>query len=305
MNEPPQQPGQAGASPSRTCWWHPQRATGLRCARCERFACPDCLREASVGYHCVDCVAAARKEQQAQRARYRKSEFGYRTIAGARMPRYPTVTYALIAINVAVFAVTAAQAQDVMRNFESRVMELGVLWPPIVAAGEWWRLITSGFLHFGLMHLAVNMLALWILGRELERLLGPTRYLALYGLALLGGSAAVFAFSDLGTQTAGASGAVYGVLGGILIAVLRLRLNLTPILGIIAINLVISFGVPQISWLGHLGGLVMGALVCLAMVYSPERHRTRWQAGAVVLLLVALLGVFAVRFAQLDTFVLY
>lgn len=290
----PQSPQQS----QRTCWWHPDRPTGLRCTRCDRYACPDCLREASVGYQCVDCIEAGRKQQRAQRAQYRKSGFGYRTIAGARMPSQPLVTYTLIALNVVVFAATAVQAQDVMRNFDSLLMERGALWPPVVAGGEWWRILTSGFLHFGPLHLAVNMLALWILGRELERALGVSRYLALYALSLLGGSVAVFAFSATDTQTAGASGAVYGVLGGILIVLLRLRLNLTPIIGIIVINLAISVGVEQISLFGHLGGLIIGALVSIAMVYAPDKRKVVWQSSALVLMLIALLGVYLIRDAQ-------
>ncbi|SNR28081.1 Membrane associated serine protease, rhomboid family [Haloechinothrix alba] len=305
MSEPPQHSDQADARAPRTCWWHPDRRTGLRCARCERPACPDCLREATVGYQCVDCVAAARKQHQAQRARYRKSGFGYRTIAGARVPSRPLVTYTLIALNVVVFVITAAQAQDVMRNFQSEVMNLGVLVPLVAATGEWWRVITSGFLHIGLLHLAVNMFALWILGKELERVLGTARYLVLYLLSLLGGSVAVFAFSSPNTPVAGASGAVYGVLGGILIAVLRLRLNLTPIIAIIVLNLAISIGVKQISLFGHLGGLVVGVLVCAAMVYAPSRHRTGWQAGAVAIILAALIGAYAIRYAQLSALVWY
>lgn len=285
-----------------TCWWHPDRRTGLRCARCERYACPECLREASVGFQCIDCVQSARREHRTQQARYRRSGFGYRTVAGARASARVVVTPVLIALNVLAFAVTAAQSQSLIGNWNgSALFNDAVLASPLVAFyDQWWRLLGSGFLHFGPLHLAVNMLALWMLGRDLELLLGKVRYLAVYLVSLLGGSVAVFAFEDLEKYTAGASGAVYGILGGVLVAVLRLRLNLAPVLTIIVINLVISFSIPGISLLGHLGGLATGALATVAMVYAPEKGRIAVQAGAVVVLLLALVGLAVFRDTQLT-----
>lgn len=285
-----------------TCWWHPDRPTGLRCTRCERYACPDCLRDAAVGYQCVDCVTVARRQQKAQAVAHRRSGFGYRTVAGARATSQIFVTPALIALNVAVYLITAVQAQSPMSNQVSAVFEDGVLFTPLVVfADEWWRLVTSGFLHYGPLHLLMNMLALWIIGRDLEMLLGNVRYLTLYTLSLLGGSMAVLVFDELDRATAGASGAVYGLLGGLLVAAVRLRLNLTPIVLIIALNLYISIAIPGISLLGHLGGLAVGALVTAAMVYAPEKGRTAIQLGAVLTVLVAL-GLMAVmRDGQLET----
>ncbi|WP_199430664.1 rhomboid family intramembrane serine protease [Qaidamihabitans albus] len=303
MSQPPYPP-QYGQSHQQEalpgCWWHPDRQTGLRCTRCERPACPDCLREASVGHQCIDCVQSARQQQQAAATQYRRAGYGARTVAGARMSQRPIVVPALIAINVLVYLFTAAQAQDPMRNDDSAVFTEGVLWPVgIVVQDEWWRLLTSGFLHYGLLHLAMNMFALWILGRDLEALLGKVRFLGLYLVSLLGGSTAVFAFGDIQTGTAGASGAVYGLLGALLVAVLRLRLNPTGAIGIIVLNLIITVTIPNISLLGHLGGLVIGALVMVAMVYAPEKRRTAYQAGTLALLAVALLGLVLYRDAQL------
>ncbi|GAA5105894.1 rhomboid family intramembrane serine protease [Haloechinothrix salitolerans] len=293
---------QAEQHTMNTCWWHPDRQTGLRCARCERPACPECLREASVGYHCVDCVHSARKQAKARAASYRKAGFGYRTVAGARASSRVVVTPVLIAINAIVFVVTAAQAQSVMANQASPLFAEGTLFTPAIAVnGEWWRLVTSGFLHFGLLHLAVNMLMLWLLGRDLELLLGKIRYTVVYLLSLLGGSVAVFTFESLLKSTAGASGALYGVLGGMLVAVLRLKLNATPVIGVIAINLFISVQIEAISLLGHLGGLVIGALATAAMVYAPERRRVAMQTTVAVLLLAAMVGIVLTRDAQLTT----
>lgn len=271
-----------------TCWWHPDRRTGLRCARCERYACPDCLREAAVGYQCIDCVDSARREHRANQARYRKSGFGYRTVAGARASATAVVTPVLIALNVLVFAATAAQSQSLMGNAAAALFQQWVLAPPAVAIGDWWRLLTSGFLHYGLLHLGVNMLALWILGKDLELLLGKLRYLSVYLLSLLGGGTAVYVFGGAFTATAGASGAVYGLMGGLLIAVLRLKLRLAPVLGIIVINLVITVSIPGISLLGHLGGLVIGALATAAMLYAPQARRVVVQTSVLVALAVVL-----------------
>ncbi|PXY31727.1 rhomboid family intramembrane serine protease [Prauserella muralis] len=297
---PPQsgQPYQQEALPG--CWWHPNRQTGLRCVRCDRPACPDCLREASVGYQCVDCVQAGRQQQRVQAVQYRRAGYGARTVAGARLSQRAVVTPALIAVNVLVYVVTAVQARSPMNNDSSQLFADGVLWPAgIVVRDEWWRLVTSGFLHYGLIHIGMNMLALWILGRDLEILLGKVRFLAVYAVSLLGGAAAVFVFEDIRTGTAGASGAIYGLMGALLVAVLRLRLNPGAAIGIIVLNLILSVSIPGISLLGHLGGLVVGALAMAAMVYAPEKQRVVYQAGTVLVLTAALAGLVVYRDAQL------
>lgn len=281
-----------------TCWWHPDRQTGLRCTRCERPACPECLREAAVGYQCIDCVAAGRREDKARAAGHRSRGFRQRTVAGARVSRELLVTPLLIAVNVLVFVATVIQAQGLVGNSAAQISNDGELWPPVVAGGEWWRLITSGFLHDGPFHLLMNMLALYFLGRELEVLLGKARYSALYLLSLLGGSAAVFVLGRVDLPTLGASGAIYGLLGGILVAAIRLRVDLTFILVVIGINLVISFQVPNISWLAHLGGFAVGAVVTAALVYAPERVRMPAQVGTMVAVAAALVALIVFRDAQ-------
>ncbi|SFP86878.1 Membrane associated serine protease, rhomboid family [Amycolatopsis arida] len=298
---PPESAHQQEALPA--CWWHPNRRTGLRCVRCDRPACPECLREASVGHQCVDCVHAAREQQRAQQVRYRRAGYGARTPAGARASSSVVVTPVLIALNVLVYVFTAVQAQDPMRN-TSALYQDGALVPWFVAEyGEWWRLLTGGFLHYGLLHIVMNMFALLILGRDLELLLGKVRFLALYFVSLLGGSVAVQLFGFPLQPTVGASGAIYGLLGAILVAVLRLRLNPTAILMVIGLNLVITFSVPNISWLGHLGGFVVGAVIMVAMLYAPEGNRAALQFGAVALIAVALVGLVFLRDAQLADMV--
>lgn len=252
--------------------------------RCERPACPECLREASVGYQCVDCV------NEGQRTQRRAT-----TIAGAQVNTRPVVVPILVLLNVGYFVLNAIQAQSLTDNSNSVSFEMGVLWPPVVASGEWWRLLTSGFLHYGPIHLLMNMFALWIIGRDLEVLLGRARFLVLYLVALLGGSTAVFMFSDVRSATAGASGAVFGLMGAMAVAVFRLKLPIGPALGIIAINIVFSFTIAQISWLGHVGGLVIGALVAVGLLYPPPRVRTQIQVATVVGLLVVFAVLVIVR----------
>jgi membrane associated rhomboid family serine protease len=253
-----------------------------------------------VGHQCIDCVHAGRQQQRSQAPRRRPVISGGRTVAGARLADRPLVTPLLVGVNVLVYLVTALQARSPMQNQSSAIFGDGVLWPVgMVADDQWWRLVTSGFLHYGLIHIGMNMLALWILGRDLELLLGRARFLAVYFISMLGGGAAVFLLGDIRSATAGASGAIYGLLGAILIAVLRLRLNPSMAIGIILLNLLLSVSIPGISLLGHLGGLIVGALAMIAIVYAPARHRGAYQAGALVLITVALAGVIAYRDVQL------
>jgi membrane associated rhomboid family serine protease len=300
VNQPPQpQPPQQAALPG--CWWHPNRQTGLSCSRCGRPACPDCLREAAVGAQCIDCVQTGQKQQRAQRKQYDNAGLTSRTIVGARPAERAVVTPVLIALNVLVYLVTAVQARSPMNNQLSQLFTDGVLFSPSIAFdGEWWRLFVSGFLHYGLIHLAVNMFSLWMLGKDLELLLGKVRFAVVYLLSLFGGSISVFVFDDPGRPTAGASGAIYGLLGAILIVILRLKLNPTQVIGVIALNLIISVSIPNISLLGHLGGFVIGAVAMAALVFAPLKKRAVWQAGVLVLVTVALLGMYTLRDSRLK-----
>jgi len=221
-----------------------------------------------------------------------------RTVAGAQVSRRLVVVPILIAINVAVFAYTVAQANSLGHNESSQLFQDWQLWPPIVAGGDWWRLVTAGFLHSGPVHIALNMIALYLLGRELEPLLGRIRFTAIYLISLLGGNVAVYLLGDERVPVVGASTAVFGLLGAILVVVLRLRLNPRPVLMIVALNVFISVAVPNISLLGHLGGLALGAVATLAMVYAPAKSRTLWQGSTVVVLAIALVGLILVRDAQ-------
>lgn len=291
--EPTQQWGTGAALPA--CVRHADRPTALRCTRCERPACPECLREAPVGYQCVDCVGEARRT-----ARYGT------TVAGARPTQRLVVVPVLILINLAVFAITAVQARSMIDNAASPLFADGALIPAAVSDGEWWRVVTAGFLHlgnyggYGPVHLIFNLVALWVLGRDLEPVLGRLRFLTVYLLSLVGGSAAVMLFGPVEVPTVGASGAVYGLFGGIAVVVLRLKLNMTPVLVLIGVNVFLSVALPGISLLGHLGGLAVGALLTVAMVYAPRGRRTMTQIGAAILLAAVLIAMIAIRGAEMD-----
>lgn len=251
----------------------------MRCARCERPYCPECLREASVGFHCVDCLAGAARQYPTQVGR---------TVAGAIPVERALAVPALIVLNVAIFVWTVVQAGSVAHNSDAPVFEAWSLLNGKVFAGEWWRLFTSGFLHFGMIHLAFNMYALWIMGKECELALGRLRFLGVYFVGLLGGSAASLLFGSPYAQVAGASGAVFGLMGGLAVLVYRLKMSMRGVLILIGINLALSVVVPNISILGHLGGLVTGALLTAALVYLPTRNRNQWQAAATIALFLVL-----------------
>ncbi|MBF6173574.1 rhomboid family intramembrane serine protease [Nocardia blacklockiae] len=256
--------------PAPTCYRHPDRATGLACTRCGRSACPECLRPASVGQHCVDCLRQGQADVRP-----------VRTVAGAPAVQRatPYVTYLLIALNVAIFAITAAQANSVADNQRSRLFHDWVLAPPAVADGQWVRVLGAGFLHYGPIHLLVNMFALYILGRDCEMVLGRLRFVTVYLASLLGGSAAVMWLAQ-DTATAGASGAIYGLFGAMTVILLRLRQSPVQMLVLIAVNVLISVSLPGISLWGHLGGLAAGTLATAGILFLPQWLRAKTPQAA-------------------------
>ncbi|MGZ5363560.1 MAG: rhomboid family intramembrane serine protease [Mycobacterium sp.] len=257
MTTPPQTP---------TCYRHPDRATYVRCTRCNRYICPECMRDAAVGHQCAECVG-----EGAKTVRQARTQFGGMPV------NTPVVTYVLIGINVVMFAL-----QMLAPGLEREL----VLISPAVADGELYRLLTSAFLHYGPMHIVFNMWALYVIGPPLEIALGRLRFSSLYLMSALGGSVVVYLLSALGGQTAGASGAVFGLFGATFVVGRRLNMDTRWVIGLVAINLVITFVVPNISWQGHLGGLVTGAAIAAAYAYAPRKNRTAIQIAATVGLLL-------------------
>jgi membrane associated rhomboid family serine protease len=230
------------------------------------------MRAAAVGHQCVECVQAG-----ARTVRQPRTRFG-----GRQRSATPVVTYALIAINVAVFVVQMASG-----SFEKHL----TLWPPAVADGQLYRLVTAAFLHYGATHLLLNMWALYVVGPPLEIWLGRLRFGALYALSGLGGSVLVYLLSPLNTATAGASGAIFGLFGATFVVAKRLTLDVRWVAAVIVVNLVFTFVVPAvssqlISWQAHVGGLVTGGLVTGAYIYPPRERRNLIQAAVTIMVLV-------------------
>ena len=295
-----------------TCYRHPDRETYISCQRCGRPICPDCMRDAAVGFQCPHCVAEGAKSTRSGRAAY-----------GGRRSADPTLTSkVLIGINAAVFLavmLTGAGSSWLaarlyltplgrcwdgdFTGYFPRATDAatcatgsGTQWVPGVADGAVWQLVTSAFLHTQVWHIGFNMLALWVLGPQLEAALGRTRFLALYLLSALAGSVCVYWLGSATSATLGASGAVFGLMGGLLVLALKVRGDVSGLLVWIGINVVITVvGRGFISWQGHLGGFVGGLLVAAAIVWAPRARRTPVQVAALVGLSVVLAALVVVR----------
>ena len=241
------------------------------------------MTPASVGFQCPDDV----REGNASVRRVRQTPLLKR--AGRR---YGVMTVGLIVLNVAVFVATAvsaglAGANPLDNTFSPLFAQLAQI-PVLVQLGEDWRLVTAAFLHIGPLHLVLNMLALLVFGSELERQLGRWRYLAVYLVSLLGGAVAIQLFGEPGRPVAGASAAIYGLLGGLAVVMLSRREDLRGLLTLLAINVFVSF-LPGVSLLGHLGGLVAGFVATGVVVLA--RRRTELQVLGLMLLTAALVVV--------------
>ncbi|MFE5399415.1 rhomboid family intramembrane serine protease [Streptomyces sp. NPDC056568] len=280
------------------CYRHPDRETGIRCTRCERPICPDCMVNASVGFHCPDCAAGRTGGQGPAPAAARP-----RTLAGGTVAADPhLLTKILIGINAAVFLAVHALSD----SFLSDMVLIG-RWPPApfvptegVAEGEWYRLVTSAFTHEEIWHIGFNMLSLWFLGGPLEAALGRARYLALYLVSGLAGSVLTYLLASPSTATLGASGAVFGLFGATAALVRRLNADMRPVVILLAINLVFTFTWANIAWQAHIGGLVVGAVIGYAMLHAPRERRALVQYGSCALVLVVLVGLTLLRTAQLT-----
>jgi len=246
------------------------------------------MHPASVGFHCPDDVRAGNAGVR------RPSRGSGLRIAGRR---WGPVTLSLIAVNVAMFLVTAVAAalagSSPLDNQNSQLFFDLTQIPIYVDVGDWWRPLTAAFLHYGIVHLALNMLSLLLFGAEVERLLGRVRFLAVYLGGLLGGAAAVQLFGNPVGQVAGASTAIYGLFGAVAVVYLQQRLDLRGMLGLIVVNLAFSFLVPGISVLGHVGGLIGGAAAAAVLV-GARRSVPVAAAGTAALTAVLLVLIYAV-----------
>jgi membrane associated rhomboid family serine protease len=248
-----------------TCYRHPARETGVRCSNCDRPICPDCMTPTPVGMRCPECA----KERTKVRT--------IGTLGGSAEPR---VTQTLIAICVILFVAGGNFGLTSGTNSGSWIYQNGVLFGFGIQDHEYWRLVTGGFLHAGLLHIGFNMLLLWFLGSELEPRLGSARFGLVYLTALLGGSFGALVQTQ--GATVGASGAVFGLMGFLVVEMRRQGLNpfQSQIGFLIIINLVLSLR-PGVSWGGHIGGLVFGALAAIAL-HEGSRRGPRWLGPALL-----------------------
>jgi membrane associated rhomboid family serine protease len=266
------------------CYRHPDRETGLSCSECGRPICTECMTVAPVGLRCPDHATHRAPTQEAVRTQAR---------AATASLKNAYVSQVLIAINVIVYIATVVQGHGI-NDPGGKLFHDGLLFGPYVANGDWWRLITSAFLHANILHLAFNMLALWWFGAPVELFLGRWRFLLVYLVSGLAGSAGALLASPT-AATVGASGAIFGILGAALVLE-RQRMYVLggSALTIIVINIIFSVAVPGISIGGHIGGLVGGALSTLALTHFGRRHPLHGQAGMAGIVGVVAVGILAI-----------
>jgi membrane associated rhomboid family serine protease len=271
-----------------TCYRHPDREAYVRCQRCERFICPECQVEASVGFLCPDDAGGTVTQLNRRRtraARVRQSG-----------PR-PVVTLTLIGINVALWLLQIVPGSYVTDLFA---------YVPQITAVQPWRMITAGFVHNpnlflqdgvhpeAVLHLLLNMYSLYIFGQVLEPMLGRARFAALYLIALFGGSVGVLWLASPDSWVVGASGAIFGLMAAYFVVLRKLGQNSSQMLGLIAINLVFGFVSSGVSWQGHIGGLVTGGVVALVLANTRQiSQQAAQRLGLVsVVIILALMTVF-------------
>jgi membrane associated rhomboid family serine protease len=286
------------------CYRHPDRETGLSCSECGRPVCADCATFAPVGIRCPEHAGVRRGPTTRLKPKPVRRAPGVALASGTA-----PVTRILIAINVAIYLITAVQGAGLNAPggalFDKFVLigsnsHLGLFAPHDLAHDhEWWRLLTSMFLHASILHIAFNMFALYVIGTPVEQYLGRWRYLGLYFVSGLAGGAGAVLQAPF-QPVVGASGAIFGILGAMLIIEWQVTGRLAGNAATwIVINLVISFAIPNISWGGHVGGLIGGILIMLGYAAWDERGRASRGGlglGGVVGLIVVAAGSFALAY---------
>ncbi|MEX0169039.1 rhomboid family intramembrane serine protease [Streptomyces sp. LMG1-1-1.1] len=279
------------------CYRHPETETGIRCTRCEKPICPQCMVSASVGFQCPDCVRGGSGTGHAADANQP------RTLAGGRVATDDRfVTKILIGINLAVFLAVLLVGDRLVAELEL----IGYAFSPVlgevvgVADGEWYRLLTAAVLHQAVWHILFNVLGLWVIGGIVEPELGRIRFAALCLLSGLSGCVLAYLLAEPNQPSLGASGIVYGLIGAWVVLARRRRHDMRPVVLFVALSLLMTFTRPGISWEAHVGGLVAGALVTYAMVHAPRARRDLVQYAACGAVLLIDLGIVFARSAALT-----
>jgi membrane associated rhomboid family serine protease len=280
------------------CYRHPDRQSFVLCQRCLRTICPECQIQAPVGVICPECL---RDQQKGASTAQRKAErrWGRRTTTiAAPLDRRPLITYGIIAVTVLVYLaqlVPGSPVQQLLAYNSGFVI-------PQLDSFQPWRLLTVLLVHSSWLHIGLNMLALWMIGRILEPLVGRIRFLVMYLISGLAGSVAVALLAPL-TWVVGASGAIFGLFGALLVIGRHIGANVASIAIIIAINFAFPFVVGilsgslaavQISWQAHLGGLIAGAAVGFIYARTRAVRQRGWQIGLLIGLTVLLLALLAI-----------
>ncbi len=233
------------------CVNHSNQVTYVRCSRCENYICTDCMRSASIGYKCPSCASDSTQ-----------------VIKGINRNRFipsqkNTQVTKFLSISLLVVYVFQFLLGDVLiANF--------ALFAPSVTNGQWWLLITAGFLHGSIIHLLFNVYILWVLGSQLENIVGKAKFIIIYFGSLLGGSLASYLFSPIGSYSIGASGAIFGLMGAMLVVGRKRNLDISQITTLVVINVVIGFVLSGIDWRAHLGGLAAGALITWVLINATS-----------------------------------
>ena len=276
MTEPP--------GVDQRCYRHPDREAYISCQRCERLICPECMRDAAVGFQCPECIAEGRKSVRAPRT----------ITGGAISMRAGAVSMGLLGINVVVYILQIATEGNI-----NSVFQLGAMQGFAVAGGDYWRLLTAAFLHGSVLHIAFNMYALYLFGPYVERALGTGRFVVAYLTMAVASSVFVYWLTEPRVATIGASGAVFGLFGLALVLLIRTGQDVRGLLVLLAINAFISLQ-GNISWQGHLGGFVTGALLGVALAYAPRERRSAVQFAAFGLTWLAIVLAVVARTLQLS-----
>jgi membrane associated rhomboid family serine protease len=258
------------------------------------------MNSASVGFQCPSCV-----KEGSRSTRQARTPYGGTRVADPRI-----TTFVLIGLNVAVWVLVQATGNRTSTLLDKlsllpasalyRASDGSIVQVTGVSDGAWWQIITSVFTHQQVLHIGFNMVALYFLGPMLEQVLGRTRFLALYLVSGIAGSAAIMLFADPHSQSLGASGAIFGLMGALAVIALKVHGQVQTILMWIGLNLVFTFTVGGISWQAHIGGLVTGALLGAVMVYAPRKNRALVQWSATGAVLAVALGLIVVRAAALG-----
>jgi len=233
------------------CNYHSEKETNVKCSRCENYICVDCMRSASIGYQCPACASDSTP-----------------VIKGINRNRFipnqkntPVTKFLSISL-IAIFLLQELTGTLLVKSF--------ALFAPLVTSGEWWRLISAGFLHGSIIHLLFNVYILWVIGSQLESIVGNIKFIIIYFVSLLGGSVASYLFSPFGSYSIGASGAIFGLMGAMLVVGRKRNLDISQITTLVAINVVIGFVLSGIDWRAHLGGLAAGVFITWVLINATS-----------------------------------